>query len=61
MMNSDVRQEVKEAGLFLWQIADVLGLHDSGLSRKLRHELPESEKDRIRAAISTLKEGENHV
>lgn len=57
MFNSDIRSEAKAAGLHLWQIAEGLGIHDSNFSRKLRHELSEREKARIRKIISELSKG----
>ncbi len=56
MANQDIRAEVKSAGLRFWQIADKLGINDGNFSRKLRHELPDKEKDRIRDIIAELKE-----
>ena len=58
MKNLDIRQEVKESGLFLWQIADKLNISDNWLSRLLRHELSDEKKSEIRSAIKELKEGE---
>lgn len=58
MQNQDIRLEAAGAGLKLWQIADKLGLTDSSFSRKLRHELPEEDKTKIRAIIAELREGE---
>lgn len=60
MLNLDIREEVKAAGLYLWQIAEGLGIRDSDLSRKLRHELSECEKARIRKVISALSRGGAH-
>ena len=54
MKNMDIRNEVREAGLRLWQVADGLGINDGNFSRKLRHELSESEKTKIRAIIADL-------
>ena len=54
--NIDIRSEIKTAGLKLWEIADELGITDSYFSRKLRHELPESDKKRIRDIIKRLEE-----
>lgn len=54
MRNSDIRQEIKSAGLRLWQIAEALGLQDSNFSRRLRHELSEAEKEKIREIIADL-------
>lgn len=58
MKNNDIRNEILGAGLKLWQIADALGIRDSEFSRKLRQELPEETKDKIRAIIKDLKGGE---
>lgn len=54
MKNTDIRSEIKSAGLYFWQIADALGLNDGNFSRKLRHELPDEEKARIRAIVAEL-------
>ncbi len=54
MANQDIRTEVKSAGLRFWQIADKLGINDGNFSRRLRHELPDTEKDRIRGIIAEL-------
>ena len=54
MKNMDIRSEIKAAGLRYWQVADALGIMDCNFSRKLRHELPEDEKARIRGIIAEL-------
>lgn len=54
MKNDDIKHEVKSAGLRLWQIAEALGLQDSNFSRRLRHELSEAEKAKIREIIADL-------
>ena len=54
MKNKDIGTEMKGGGLYLWQIADALGINDGNFSRKLRHELPDEEKARIRAIIAAL-------
>lgn len=48
MENADIRILAMQNRVKLYQIAEYLGIWDSTLSRKLRHELPEGEK----AAIS---------
>ena len=57
MENQDIRQEVKEKGLKLWQIAEKLGINDGNFSRMLRRELSDDKKEQIRAIISELKAG----
>lgn len=64
--NCDVRKWAKDAGIYLWQIADRLGYTDVTFSRKLRHELSVAEKARIKnivAELSTaeMREGASYV
>ncbi len=54
MANQDIRMEVKSAGLRFWQIADKLGINGGNFSRKLRHELSDTEKGYIRGIIAEL-------
>ncbi|WP_050696548.1 hypothetical protein [Anaeromassilibacillus senegalensis] len=57
--NQEIRLEAAGRGIKLWQIADKLGIADASLSRKLRHELPDGEKEKIRTIIAELaQEGE---
>ena len=54
MNNQDIRRTAAGAGVKLWQVADALGIADCSLSRKLRKELPQEEKDRIFGIIREL-------
>lgn len=54
MNNLDVRRTASEAGVKLWQIAEVLGIADCNFSRKLRKELPQEEKKKIFSIIREL-------
>lgn len=54
MNNQDIRTAAAKAGIKLWQIADALGIADCNFSRKLRHELPKEQKDRIMQIIKNL-------
>ena len=54
MTNQDIRRTAAGAGVKLWLIADALGIADCSLSRKLRKELPQEEKDRIFGIIREL-------
>lgn len=51
MANEIIRSTAKEEGVRQWEIADELGIHESTLVKKLRHELPQDEKDKIIDAI----------
>ena len=42
--NSDIRQAAFSSGVYLWEIAEAIGVTDGTFSRKLRRELDEKEK-----------------
>lgn len=54
MNNAEIRIFTKNSKVRLWQVAEVLGIQDSALSRKMRHELPPDEKQKILAIIEEL-------
>ena len=45
--NTIIRRALFDAGMRQWQLAELLGITEFTLSRKLRHELPEEEQIRI--------------
>lgn len=55
--NQDIKQQAKTARVYLWEIADHLGVTDATFSRKLRKEFPTEEKEKILAIIREIKEG----
>lgn len=57
MKNMDVRMRAKQCRVTLWEIADRLGICDITLNRRLRHELPEEQKQEIFAIIEKLRQG----
>ncbi len=54
MCNIDVRRAAAGNGVRLWQVADALGIADAQLSRKLRKELPDEEKQKIFEIIRNI-------
>ncbi len=54
MCNEEIRRAAAGAGVRLWQVADALGIADCSLSRKLRKELPQAEKEKIFAIIRNV-------
>lgn len=58
VMNLDIRERAKAAGVHLWQIAERLGMNDGNFSRKLRRELTDHDKERIFCIIEELKGGD---
>lgn len=56
MANNEIRLEAAGKGVRLWEVAANLGIRDSEFSRRLRHELPDEEKARIREIIREVAE-----
>lgn len=54
MANEDIRYAAGAAGVKLWQIASALGMRDCNLSRKLRDELSQDEKEKLFTIIRQL-------
>lgn len=54
MCNMDLRQKAKEKGVFFWQIAAELGVSEPTMTRRLRFELPEPEKQKYLSIINKL-------
>ncbi len=55
LKNQDIRAEIAQNDLKLWEIADRYGCADATFSRKLRKEFKPEEKEKIRAIIKELK------
>lgn len=55
LRNQDIRLLARGAGVPLWRISEALQVSEPTLTRKLRKELPESEKEKIVAIIEQLK------
>ena len=60
MANQKLKEEINNANIKYWQIADELGITDSTFSKKLRKELPSETKEKIYAIIKKLKESEKN-
>ena len=54
MFNKDLRAYAKEKGVKLWQIAKAMGISEPTMTRKLRSELPETDKQTFRRIIDEL-------
>lgn len=55
MTGAEVKQLAKESGIFLWQIAEKLGINDGNFSRKLRKPLSDSDTAKVLNAVKQLK------
>ena len=59
--NRDIRDYAKIKGVFLWEIAEKVGISEPTITRRLRRELPIAEKKRFFEVINEIaaeKEGE---
>lgn len=52
--NADIRAELKAKSIPVYAIADVLGVHENTVFRRLRHELSEQEKQKFIRIIDGL-------
>lgn len=56
MFNKDLRAYAKEKGVFFWQIAKVKGISEPTMTRRLRSELPDQDKQEFIRIINELSE-----
>ena len=54
LANSDIRQKAKEAGVTFWQIANFMGVCELTVSRRLRFELSEQERQKFIRIIDNI-------
>lgn len=54
MANETIKQAAKKSGVRLWRVAEAIGVADVTLSRRLRHELPEAQRNEILCVIERL-------
>ena len=55
MTGTEVKQLAKQNGVYLWQIAEKLGINDGNYCRKLRKPLSDEDTAKVLAAIDQLK------
>jgi len=56
--NQQIRAEIRDAGLTLWQIGkEVWGINEVSTVRRFRYELTEQEKTEVRKVIKKMKSG----
>lgn len=61
MENVDIRSAFMSAGIKQWEVAAAVGVSESHFSKKLRHELPAEDKQRILEAIEQLAQERKEV
>lgn len=52
--NDDLRERAQKKGVYLWQIAERLGVHPSTMSVRLRRELGKDEKKTVQRIIDEI-------
>lgn len=52
--NQSIRAYARNKGVFFYEVAEVLGISEPTMTRKLRKELPEAEKSRIYQIIDSI-------
>ena len=53
MINREIREAMRIAGMTRWQLADAAGVSEPTLYRWLRHELSDEKRQRLLAAITS--------
>jgi hypothetical protein len=56
--NLEIRETLDRSRIRIWEIADILRVSDAYLYKILRHELSAEMKEKIFAAIKTIKDRE---
>lgn len=54
MSNKNIREYAKEKGVYLWQIANAMGISEPTMTRRMRSELSEQEQANIMSIIQKL-------
>lgn len=54
LANTDIRATAKAKNVRLWEVAEYLKISDPTMTRKLRKELPDTEKQRIFKIIDNI-------
>ena len=57
--NSKVRAELARNGLFIWQLAEAVGVHETTMTKWLRTPLNDEQQARVDKALSELTEAVN--
>jgi DNA-binding NtrC family response regulator len=53
--NKDIRAKLRNTRVTIWRVAEVLGIHESTLIRRMRKEFPHRDKEEIFKIIDQLK------
>lgn len=55
MSGAEIKENIKAAGLKLWQVAKEMGMNDGNFSRKLRNDFSDEDTEKVLSIIEKLK------
>lgn len=55
MANEELKRLFRSEGVYMWEVAQALGVHEITLSRRFRTELTQGQKDGVLAAFERVK------
>lgn len=57
MANKKIREAIKNNGMYLWQLSDILNVSEATVTRWLRHEIPDEKQMEIIEKINQYQKG----
>ena len=55
--NADLREKISSSGIKQWELADRLNISEGTLTRRLRHEVNEAQRNEILTALDDIRSG----
>lgn len=56
MSNKEIRELMKKEKIYLWQVAEVLVIHETTLIKRFRTEMSDDHKNQVLTAIQVIKQ-----
>lgn len=56
MTNKEIRELMKKENIYLWQVAEVLVIHETTLIKRFRTEMSDEHKNQVLKAIQVIKQ-----
>lgn len=56
MTNKEIRELMKKEKIYLWQVAEVLVIHETTLIKRFRTEMSDDHKNQVLTAIQVIKQ-----
>lgn len=56
MTNKEIRELMKKEKIYLWQVAEVLVIHETTLIKRFRTEMSDDYKNQVLTAIQVIKQ-----